>query len=99
MTEIVGGFHFSLSAFRATYSTFADPATYPSAALMEARTYAEVTLEEACGRAFVPRYALERVPAGGRWLRITMPDVRVVRTVVGSDYTLSPSDTSATSTG
>lgn len=62
--EIVGGFLFTLATAR-TIEPLDDPSTYSTAELITARTLAETALEEACGVAFVPRYARERLDGNG----------------------------------
>lgn len=77
--EIVGGFHFPVTALRAAPG-LASSTDYPTAKLVEARTLAETIMEDACGRAFVPRYWYGQVD-GFRW---PYPDVRALRSVVNA---------------
>jgi hypothetical protein len=56
--EIVGGFLFTLGYAR-TLKPLQDTVKYPTADVVAARTLAEMALEDACGVAFVPRYARE----------------------------------------
>jgi hypothetical protein len=55
--EIVGGFFFTLAEGRASDSTLADTAKYPTSALELARAATEWECEQICDRAFVQRYA------------------------------------------
>jgi hypothetical protein len=73
--EIVGGFLFTISQGIAETGQTA-------AIVAEARVRAELQLEDACGIAFVPRYARETVSAlSGRRLLLSNLRVRTVRTV------------------
>lgn len=56
--EVVGGFLASITEIRAE-SPLSNTTTYPAASVIAARTVAEQALEDACGVAFVPRYARE----------------------------------------
>jgi len=64
ITEIVGGFLFTIADARAD-STLSDVAKYPTALIQAARTVAEEVLERACGVAFVPRYHRETLDGSG----------------------------------
>lgn len=61
--EVVGGFLFSLAQARAD-SALQDDTKYPTEKILEARTYAEQELEQACGVAFVPRYTRQSIDPG-----------------------------------
>jgi hypothetical protein len=56
--EVVGGFLATVAEIRAE-SPLSNATTYPTASILTARTTAEQALEDACGVAFVPRYARE----------------------------------------
>lgn len=56
--EIVGGFLFSIADARRD-ETLADTGEYPTADIVRERTAAESDIEDACRRAFVPRYRRE----------------------------------------
>jgi hypothetical protein len=91
--EVAGGFLFSLDQARAL-APLNNTTTYTDAKLIAARTTAEQTIEDACGRAFVPRYTRETLHGtGDTLLKLTMPDIRSIRTVtvttagVGTAYT------------
>lgn len=56
--EIVGGYLFGLSDARGL-KPLDNTTSYPAASVVAARTLAEMALEDACGVAFVPRYARE----------------------------------------
>ena len=58
--EVVGGFLFSLADARISRRWTTRPA-YTDRMLINERTRAEQTIEHACERAFVPRYAMESV--------------------------------------
>lgn len=57
MAEVVGGFAFTVRECRAWDESLADEAKYPTAAIIEARTFAEQRFESAAEVAYVPRYA------------------------------------------
>jgi hypothetical protein len=82
--EIVGGYHFDLNELR-QMPPLADKNAYSTAKLLNARTLAETTIEQACGRAFVPRYSIERVDSFQSW---PFPDVRALRSAVNMDGTI-----------
>jgi hypothetical protein len=82
--EIVGGYHFGLSQLR-TMQPLSDQNAYSTAKLLDARTLAETTIEQACQRAFVPRYSIERVDSFQSW---PFPDVRAIRSAVNMDGTI-----------
>jgi hypothetical protein len=63
--EVVGGFMFSLAQAR-RLSPLGDTAAYPTSDLLAYRTLAEQALEEACGVAFVPRYARDLISGDAR---------------------------------
>lgn len=56
--EVVGGYLFSLSDARGL-TPLDNTTVYPTAKVIAARVLAEMALEDACGVAFVPRYARE----------------------------------------
>lgn len=56
--EVVGGYLFTLADARAL-RPLDNTTNYPAANVIAARTLAEMALEDACGVAFVPRYARE----------------------------------------
>lgn len=71
--EIVGGFLCSLAEMKLVFATSTD------AQLSHIRTAAEQRLENACHRAFVPRYSLERRSSRPGRFRLAWPDVRAIR--------------------
>lgn len=85
IVEVAGGYLCDLAELRAPFTS---TTAYPTAKLADIRTEAEQRLEKACGRAFVPRYKLERQSYNGGWIT-TKPDLRTVRslTVDGTVYT------------
>jgi hypothetical protein len=85
--EIAGGVLFTIADARAR-APLADmtgsPAaySYSSATIVDARTWAEQEIEDACGAAFVPRYARETLVARGtRGIRLGHRRVRTIRTL------------------
>jgi len=79
--EIVGGFLFSVSDARAL-KPLDNATTYPASKIVAARTLAEQALEDACGVAFVPRYATETVSGwGGTQLLLSRSRVTKIRSV------------------
>jgi hypothetical protein len=91
--EVVGGFLFTINQARAL-SPLSNTTTYPTARIAEARILVEQTIEDACGRAFVPRYTLETLSGTGTTdLMLKWPDLRSIRSVtvttsgVGAAYT------------
>lgn len=85
VVEVAGGFLCSLADLR---SVFPDATVYPASRLEEIRTTAEVQLEKACGRAFVPRYAYERLQIVGGVL-LTKPRPRLIRSIVSRGMALT----------
>lgn len=78
--EIAGGFLFSISEARAVKPL--DQVAYTTAMITATRTLVEQALEDACGRAFVPRYKRDTVTGTGRTsLVLSQPRVTAVRTV------------------
>lgn len=71
--EVVGGFLCSLTELKGVFPTKTD------AELTAIRTASEQRLENACHRAFVPRYALEARSARPWRFRLAWPDVRAIR--------------------
>lgn len=85
--EIVGGNYFSISELRAYDSVLANKTRYPYATLVNARAAVEAEFEGICGRAFVPRYARERLVGdvyGQIWLSNPEP-LRVLSCTVNGD--------------
>lgn len=77
--EVVGGFLFTLAEARAI-RPLDNTTLYTTAALIAMRTTVEQALEDACGVAFVPRYALETVNGSGTdVLPLKWPKVRAIR--------------------
>lgn len=63
--EIVGGFYFTLAELRASDSALADTTKYPTTTLEKIRQAVEIEFEQICHRAFVPRFAYERLAGDG----------------------------------
>lgn len=79
--EIVGGFLFSIAEARAL-APLNSTTSYPVARIIDVRTVAEQAIEDACGVAFVPRFARELLSGTQtRKLIVTQPRVRVLRFV------------------
>lgn len=72
--EVVGGYVFTLAEARAL-SPLGNTTLYSTAKLAAYRTLAETALEDACGVAFVPRYAREKVDGNGG-TDLLLPDPR-----------------------
>lgn len=77
-TEVVGGYLFTIARARGR-NPLSDDAAYPTQDIMDARTWAEQELENACGAAFVPRYALETITPRYRQRAIRLGHRRVRR--------------------
>jgi hypothetical protein len=89
--EVVGGFLFTLNDLIALKPS---NLTWTTAKLTATRILVEQTIEDACGRAFVPRYTLETLSGTGTTdLMLKWPDLRSIRSVtvttsgVGAAYT------------
>ncbi len=68
--DIVGGFYMAIDDLRA-----AEPSTATAPDLIQfrqARTYVETFIEQACGKAFVPRFDVALIP-GNRTCHLTLP--------------------------
>ena len=62
-------------------------AKYPDAAIRAARTEVEALFEDACHRAFVPRFRVDEVAGTNRWsLVLRRPEVRAIRWAVEVDW-------------
>jgi hypothetical protein len=62
--EVVGGFLFGLAEIRGV-TPINDTVSYLTADIADTRTAVEQAIEQACGVAFVPRYAFERYSGDG----------------------------------
>jgi hypothetical protein len=79
--EVAGGVLFTIAQARAL-SALANTTTYPTQAIVDARTLVETSLEDACDVAFVPRYRREMVSGdGGLTVLLSRPRVRAIRSV------------------
>lgn len=79
--EVVGGFLFSLADARGM-QPFTNAQAWPDDKLLAARVLVEQAIEDACGRAFVPRFGRALLDGqGGPELVLPHPDVRRVRSV------------------
>jgi hypothetical protein len=80
--EVVGGFLFTISEFRALGGGYANTTNYPASAVEDMRTTVEQALEDACDVAFVPRYTRETISGtGGTDVLLRWPKVRAFRSV------------------
>lgn len=79
--EIVGGYMFSVAQARAR-SPLQDTTAYPTSAILDYRTLAEVALEDICGVSFVPRYTREEMAIAGYGIITgSRRKIRVVRQI------------------
>lgn len=97
--DVAGGFYFTLTELRAQSKAVANITTYPAAALADMRDTVEDAIEDACGRAFVPRYRRAALSGDGTTLLRGLPMfLRAVRsgttTTSGATTALTPSDLS-----
>lgn len=90
IVEVAGGVLFTIAQARAL-KPLDNAVAYPIASLIEARTMVETALEEACGVAFVPRYAREFVSGSGGSMLLLRPKVRAIRSIAVNGVALSQS--------
>lgn len=85
--EVVGAEYFSIAELRAFDSVLSNTTRYPTDKLKAARLAVEAEFEGICGRAFVPRYALETLISDGNGrLWLSNPDpIRVLSCFVNDD--------------
>lgn len=81
VTEIVGAFLFTTRELRAFDSDLADTTLYPYAKVIDARNFAEQTLEDLCGVAFAPRYSIKDVSGDGSTFITVRSHVSAVRSL------------------
>lgn len=89
IVEIAGGFLFTLQQLLAIKPN-QNNLTWDTDELVAVRTLVEQTIEDACERAFVPRYRQETLDGtGSATLLLSRPDLRAIRSVTsdGTDYT------------
>lgn len=87
--EVVGGQYFSIAELRAVDTVLQNKTKYPFERLVAARLAVEAEFEGICGRAFVPRYARERLIGDGSgvlWLANPDPLRPVSLTVDDADW-------------
>jgi hypothetical protein len=88
--EIVGGFLFAIADMR---KRLPDTTLYPTSDIAAARTWAETEIENACGIAFVPRYARETLNgSGAQRLEPKWPRIRTLRGAVVDGVPMSTTD-------
>lgn len=81
VVEVVGGYLFTLNEAR-QHKPLDNTTTYTAASIARARVVAEQALEEACERAFVPRYTRETINGHGLTrVELAHRNVRSARTV------------------
>jgi hypothetical protein len=85
--EVAGDTLFTLAEFRSLVS-----GTFTDDEIIDMRTTVEQELEQACGVAFVPRYALETLDGSGGRSLMLRPMLRVIRSASVDDSTFSVSD-------
>lgn len=91
--DVVGGFLFGLVDLDAQLQS---PSSYTAVQKIAIRTLAEDAFEEACGVAFVPRYARETIATPiGTVLLTAWPRLRKVRSATVAGTALSSSDLTA----
>lgn len=92
VVEVVGGFLFTIAQARAI-KPLDNTATYTNDQIIDARTLVEQSLEDACGVAFVPRYAREMVSgSGSSRVILSRPRVTAIRSVSLDGVALGASD-------
>jgi hypothetical protein len=87
--EVAGDTLFTLAEIR-TVTPINDTVAYSTADIIDVRTTVEQAIEQACGVAFVPRYALERYSGdGSNTLQLRHPLPTSIRsvTVIGTAFT------------
>lgn len=95
--EVAGGTLFTLSEARAI-SALTSTTTYPNADVVEMRTAVEQAIEQACARAFVPRYERETLDgSGGATIMLKRPLVTAIRSVTISGTALTAGQLAALS--
>lgn len=92
IVEVVGNVLFTVAEARAI-SALSNTSTYPTAAIVKARTTVESRMEKACSVAFVPRYRRETVSgSGSTQLQLSRRLVTAVRSVSLEGTVLSPAE-------
>lgn len=78
--EVVGGVYLSVQEIRDLEPALSTVTEYPNAVLITARRQVEAMFEDACNRAFVPRFRVDVLSGDGtNTLVVRRPDVRAVR--------------------
>jgi hypothetical protein len=88
IVEVAGGVLFTLAQARALLP-LNDTEKYTTAKLVEARTMVESALEDACGVAFVPRYAKQTFSGSGMTTLLLPPRVRAIRSASNEGVAVS----------
>jgi hypothetical protein len=85
--EIVGDVYVSASDVRLIEPALGEVPDYSTAKIHTARAQVEQMFEDACNRAFVPRFRVDTLRGSGRhWIVTRRPDVRAVRWANYTDY-------------
>jgi hypothetical protein len=92
VTEIVGGFIFSLSELQDHLTANRVTGTYTAAQKIAVRTIVETKLEKACGQAFVPRYTRTTVSGTGTSNLLLAPRTTAIRSVTIDDVAQTVED-------
>lgn len=78
--DVVGGVYVDIATIRATEPALTSATDYPAASVRQARAEVEYMFEDACSRAFVPRFCVERLDGTGTpRLPLSYPSLRQVR--------------------
>lgn len=93
--EIVGGVLFTIAQALATDGL----AAKTPAKIIEKRTLVESMLEQACGVAFVPRYARTTISGNGRSVIMLPPRTTVIRSVLADGVAVPTTDMRVLPTG
>jgi hypothetical protein len=91
--EVVGDVFFTVPEFRALGTAYANTTNYPTSTITDMRTTVEQALEDACNRAFVPRYERETLSGtGSTTARLKWPDIRSIRSITIDDVAGTAAD-------
>lgn len=88
IVEVAGGVLFTLAQARAL-KPLDSLTAYTTAQIAEARTMVETALEDACGVAFVPRYAKSTFSGSGTSTMLLPPRVRAIRSASNEGVAVS----------
>lgn len=88
IVEVAGGVLFTIAQARAL-TPLSNTTTYTTAQIVEARTMVETAIEDACGVAFVPRYAKGTFDGSGTSTMLLPPRVRAIRSASNEGVAVS----------